>query len=62
MAQITRNNRHTERRGTLHRPMRSMFGVTDTSFPDLNSLNSEITLYPSQNRCVFVAELMPVFV
>ena len=34
MAQITRNNRHTERRGTLHRPMRSMFGVLETDFSD----------------------------
>ena len=52
MAQITRNNRHTVRAGTLHLPMRSMFGVLDTDFPDLAGLNSEITLVP-------IAELVP---
>ena len=40
------------RAGTLHRPMIPASRATDTDFPDLTGLNSEITLVP-------ITELMP---
>ena len=34
MAPITRNNHHTVWPGTLHRPMRLLFGVLERDFSD----------------------------
>ena len=39
-------NRQIVRRGTLDGSLMALCGVTDTEFPDLAGLNSEITLVP----------------
>ena len=39
-------NRQIVRRGTLDGSLMTLCGVTDTEFPDLAGLNSEITLVP----------------
>ncbi len=45
-------NRQIVRRGTLDGSLMALCGVTDTEFPDLAGLNSEITLVP-------IADLVP---
>ena len=49
MAQITKNNRHTVRAGTLQRPIRSMFGVSETDLailarPHFSRIGREVPL------------------
>ena len=41
------------RRGTLDESLMALCGVTDTEFPDLTGLNSEITLVPMADLVSF---------